>query len=646
MSKKKNKHAKPDDQLKPKLIKEDPKLDSRYLIPILIITFISFFPILNNGFINFDDPQYLTENPVVQNLNTENFKRFFTQPFVGNYQPIVMLCYSIQFKFAGLSAGGYHFFSLLMHLLNTMLVFFLAKRLLKNLIAAAVTALLFGIHPLHVESVAWLASQKDVIYTFFFLSSAIYYLKYVQEDQNRKYFIFSMLLFILSLLSKAQSVVLPAVFLLFDHLMQRKITMKVILEKIPHLALSIIFGALAVHYQKMAGAFQDFSYFKPHERVLFASYGFMEYLIQTVIPAKLAIFYPYPETDGKINTNMVYVGLGLVVVLAAIIFYFRKRSPVLVFGSLFFCVTIALVIQLIPVGDAIHADRYSYISLIGFFIIAGYYFSKLYENKNRRTWLIGAGAICFLTLAVLTFKQAGVFKDNITVYSRSLENYPAAIIYSNRGAEYFKDEKFQEALSDFKNAQILKIRFPNIWFNSAFTYQKLGMHKEAIADYTEALKYTNEKDKLMNIYTQRASAYKMQNDFASGINDLNKALELEPRLVNAYFDRAEMYGRTGKPQEALADLEKAIQMKPDFAPAYSNRGNVYAMIGNMNEALNDYNKALQLNANDGTTLFNRSQALNSMGRFAEALKDADAAKQLKYPVDEKYLAGLHLKVGK
>ena len=639
------------------------------LLAVLAVTFLCFFPVFHNDFLNFDDPQYVTENPAVQQLNAANFKSYFTQQFVGNYQPIVILCYAIQYKIFHGQAWGFHFFSLIMHLLNTALVFFLAKRLLRNYMGAMITAMLFGIHPLHVESVAWVASQKDVLYTFFFLASSIFYLRYRSGPRESRMlnYLLAMGLFALSLLSKAQAVVLPVVFILFDMLRQwqeqraaspgeehepKLRWTKLIPEKIPFFLLSVIFGALAVKMQANAGAMQDFGYFKVYERVLFACYGFMMYWWQTLVPLKLGIFYPYPETDNKINSQLVYLAPVLILLLAGTVFYFRKKFPVLLFGFLFFCVTIALVIQLIPVGDAIHADRYTYISLLGLFLFAGYLFGEYFPK--HKSALTVAAALYFAVIGFLTIQRVQVFHDSATVYADSLKDHPAAIIYSNLGAEYYKEagnitdpglrkEKFTEALDLLIHSRELKPNFPHIWFNCGLAHAQVGNADEAIKDYSHAV-VNDPKD--FNAYFQRAGLYAAKGKTDSAIADYTMVIQLNPGVLDAWSNRAVLYQRAGKLNESLSDFNHCIQVKPDFTDAYVNRAITFGMAGNSAAALSDFNAALKLDPHSGNAYFNRSLTYKMMGRYPEAINDAMAAQQNNFQLPAGYLDELHKLAGK
>ncbi len=616
--------------------------NTKIMVFILLATAVCLVPVLQNDFLAFDDPSYVTDNPLIQHLGLGNIKAFFTRQFVSTYQPLVMLSYAIEFKLFGMSGPGFHFFSLLVHLANVALVYLLAERLVKNRIAAVVTALLFGIHPLHVESVAWVASQKDVLYACFFLASSLCYLRFV-SDNNKKYYALAIVLFMLSLLSKAQAVVLPVVFLLFDYLQGRKIDGKAVVEKVPFFALSLIFGIVAFTMQTKTGAVQDFAYFPFYERAMFASYGFVCYIMQTLVPIKLSIFYPYPETLDKINSVLVYVAPVIVILLAVLVVRFRK-SRIVVFAALFFCITIALVIQLIPVGTAVRADRYTYVSLIGIFLLAGYAFAHQYEQHlAQQKTLTAVAGLYFIIIGGLTFNRATIFKDSMTVYNNALENYPSFMIYNNRGVIFFNNKQYKEALADFQEVEKIKPAFPNIWYNSGYAWQQLGNMPKALADYAEALK----KDpKNADIYTKIQTIHTGQNNLPAALEDANKIIELKPDMAEAYYTRAELLGRMGKVQEAMADLNRVITMKPDFVEVYNDRGIANSMAGNYDAALKDFDKMIQLRPNDWNAHFNRSLTLKALHRYADAYNDALTAKNNGRQVPDQYLEELRKLAGK
>ncbi|MCC7232818.1 MAG: tetratricopeptide repeat protein [Bacteroidia bacterium] len=565
-----------------------PGLSKLHIFLALAVTFVFMFPVVRNGFINFDDPQYVLENPVIQKLDKESMGVIFGGQILGNYQPLVLISYAVQYKLFGTdSAAGYHFFSLLMHLLNTFLVLIITHRLLKNHLAALFVALLFGVHPLHVESVAWVAAQKDTFYVFFFLCGLFFYLRYL-EKQERKWLWWCFAVFILSAFSKAQAVVLPIVLMLVDMLDGWPQVKKRILNKIPFLVVSVIIGMVAIQSQKAAGAMHG-QVFTPGERMLFASYGFENYLLQTFFPFNLSIFYPYPETNLQINSNWVYLGLPVVLLTLLGAVWAGRKHPMVLFGFLFFCVNIALVIQLIPVGDAIHADRYTYLSLLGFFWIAGYFFRQGLESgklsANNARVVVGAVTLYF---GSLTFLYAQKWSDSISIYTHSLENHPAPIVYSNRAAAYHKEGKLQEALADFNECIAIKDHFPNAYKNRGLTYIALGKNEEALADFHAAIRYKADD---LDLYFTRGNLLKNKNDIPGAFADFNKVIELNPNVVDAWQNRAECYYRMGKLQEALTDLNKALVMKPDYANAYFNRSITLRDLGNIPGAIADAQQA-------------------------------------------------------
>jgi tetratricopeptide (TPR) repeat protein len=601
----------------------------------LCVSAVCLVPVLTNGFLTFDDPVYVTENLFVQHFNIIAVKKFFSEQFEGTYQPVVMLCYAIEYKLFGMNAGGFHFFSLLIHLLNVVLVFLLTKRFLNSPVAATVTALLFGIHPLHVEPVAWIASQKDVVYAFFFLASSLCYLKFIQQDNSRKYYLLAILLFILSLLSKAQAVVLPVIFLLFDYFLKRKINAKSLLEKLPFFALSIIFGIVALVMQKEIGAIRDFSFYPSYEHVLYASYSFVCYLMQAIIPVKLSIFYPFPVSAGQNISSFVYITPFIIIALGALVFIFRKRIPLLVFGLLFFCVTILLVIQFKQVGSAVRADRYSYIPLIGIFMYAGHIFVTWYERRPAQQKVITAiAAIYFVVLGTLTFNRANVFKDSLTVYNDALEHYPSTMIYYNRGCIFYNNKQYKEALNDFVEVEKNGVASANVWFYTGECYRISGNLPKAIQDYEAALKTDSNN---VDIYMDLQTIHIAQNDLNAALKDANKIIELKPDKVEAYFNRGDLLGRLGKIKEAIPDLNKAISMNPGYTDAYHDRAIANSMAGDNTMAIKDFNKVLELKPDNWKTYFDRSIALKTLGQYADAYKDAMKAKNNGFPVDKQYL---------
>ncbi len=632
---------------------------SKYLFPALIvlITFVSLSPTLFNDFVNLDDPQYVVSNPVVQSFSGENLKAIFSQAFVGNYQPQTMLSYLLEYSFFGKGAGTFHFFSLLFHVINTLLVYFIIMKLTKNQVVAFITAILFGIHPLHVESVAWVSARKDVLYTLWFLLSLWFYLAHVkQEGSSKKYYVLAMLCFVFSLLSKAQAVILPVTFFLADYLIGRKLNRKTIIEKVPFFVMALIFGFLAYKIQEKSGAVQDYAYFKPWQRILFSCYGLVNYFYKTLLPIDLSCFYPYPETNDKINTNWVYMAPLILAAVGFVIWKYFRRAKEVLFGMAFFLLTILLVLQLIPVGDAVMADRYTYLSSIGLFFIVGHYFWKWSEKNAANTKTIhGAGFVVLGVLCILSFNRSRLWKDSITLYSHDLQTHPAAIIYNNLGVAYIDEEKlnkannstagkgkdpkfyFEEASKNFTRTVELKPRFPSGYKNKALTHELLGENDKAVEAFNMAVTYFPNDE---NNYLFRGKVLLKMGRNEDALADLSKVITMNAANPDAYYARAQVYGNLGKLQNSLDDMNKVLELKPGLPEGYGNRGIVLSMMGRFQEAIKDFDESLRLNPAATNTYMNRSLAWKGLGNIQAALQDALTAKAKGNPVDEAYLQQL------
>jgi tetratricopeptide (TPR) repeat protein len=608
--------------------------NKKFVLLSVLITVIALFPVLFNSFINFDDPQYILDNSFIHKLSAENIKAVFTNNFVGNYQPVTMFFYMLIHSIFKVNPFGYHLFSLLFHSVNTALVFIVFFQLSGRNITALITALLFGVHPMHVESVAWASSLKDVLYTFFFLLAFYYYIIYSREN-SKLHFVFSLLFFSLSILCKAQAVVLPITLFLVDFLTKRKFDKKLLIEKIPFFVLSLIFGGIAILIQKKAGAVQDYAYFPVWERILFSCYGLLNYFYKLLLPINLSIFYPYPETNDHINSVWVYIAPVVLIAMSFLFIKWIKKSDVVVFGILFFILTIALVLQLIPVGDAIVADRYTYLSATGiFFIIAWHFENYCLINVEKKQSLFTVAFIVVIILSGLSMYRSTLWKNSISIYTDALKKGKVPIILNNRGAAYHEIKNDSLAIADFEELVKIKPRYPNGYKNLASSYQLLNRNNEALDAFTNALKYFPNDDA---IYFGRAGVLKSFGKTNEALADADKAISIHAENTDAIFLRAELYGQSGTLDKALIDLNTVLSQRPNYAQAYSNIAIVYSMKGDFEKAIQYYSEALKINPDLYTIYMNRSLVYKSMGKYHEALNDAIYAKNKGYTVSQNYL---------
>jgi hypothetical protein len=439
------------------------------LIALLaLVTWICYQPATSNLFLKtWDDPAYVTGNKLLDTLNAKNVRTIFSfhkemQLLTKNYHPLSTLSLAINHHFSGLDPRPYHVTNILFHILNSILVYFLVFLLAGRRIWAGLLAgLLFALHPMHVESVAWVSERKDVMYAFFFIAGLIAYYFYVKKERAL-YLFLTLALFYLSVLSKAMAVVFPLALLLMDFYLRRKWSLRMALEKIPFFLISLFYGWLAVKIQS-EGAINEWQTFTLYQRFIHASYGFQSYLQDFFLPFNLSAFYPYPFITDKgqlpLEFNLSpFIFLAILGMAVAALFMKHRMARVFGTGMLFYFVTVLLVLQFLSVGRAITADRYTYIPYIGILFIFGSWMCYLLEQKKMILRLAGFGlAALFAVLSVVfafqTHRRAAVWHDDITLWTDVLDRYPDVrmnFIRQKRAEQQLENKEFMKALGDYQ----------------------------------------------------------------------------------------------------------------------------------------------------------------------------------------------------
>lgn len=610
---------------------------------ILVLTFIVFSPALRNELVSWDDYNYISENPVIQLLNAQNIAHIFHyRTFImGNYHPLTILSYAIEYSMVGASPFLYHLDNLLLHMCNVLLVAWIVWLMTRRQWATLLAAALFALHHMRVESVVWAAERKDVLYSFFFFLSLILYIKYLtqQQGKGRNYFL-SALLFILSILSKGQAVVLPLTFFLVDYWFKRKLDWKSVRDKIPFLVISLLSGILSLVAQSSSLTSQRLVVHTLPERILIGGFNLSAYLYKVIFPYNLACFYGYPTKEGM---WLVYLGAIIALALLVWIFIRYRKNRLIMFGTLFFLCTIFIVIQLIPVGNAIIADRYTYIPYFGFFFIIALLVDGLYD-RNRRYFRISMTIISFqlIIFAVASFLQSQTWRDNITLWSRAIANDPnQGLAYNNLGMVFLEEKKYDTAVTYLQKAILSDRPYEEkfrAWHNLGKAYQETGRPVEGVAAYNEAISiYPNYTDAFFG----RGLAYTDAAMYDSAIADFTLILNsLKPGHDESYYSRAIAWNRKRQSDSAIADYTRAIMSNPSYANAYVNRGNVYFNLGNPFRAIPDYDSALRYDPENASTWMNRSFARFKTQDFTGALSDALRAQNLKADVNPAYLQDL------
>jgi tetratricopeptide (TPR) repeat protein len=592
--------------------KEKKKIsDWFWLAAILLLTFIVFFPALNNALTNWDDPHYLTDNPLIRKLNAENIRRIFTEVFFGNYQPLHIFSYAVEYHFYKLNPAGYHTTSVIMHLIVTALVYRFIFLLSGNSTVALISALLFGIHPLHVESVAWAAERKDLLYGMFFVGSLILYVRYLKSDGKYTLLFFSFLLFTLSIFSKAMAASLPPVLVLIDIYFARKINLKLILEKVPFFAMAFLFGYISAHTVTETGQV-SLDVFTLPERILIANFNLLAYVCKLILPVQLSSFYPYPpRVDGHLAYYF-YIAPVIVAGLLFLVIRSWKKNREIFFGAGFFVACIILVLQLFPVGPTIISERYSYMSSIGFFFVVAWAFDKLIKNKPSLKTVMAAslGAYC-LFLSVATYARCDVWKDSITLWSNVLDQFPnVGVALNNRGNIYGKEK---------------------------------GDLDRAMVDFNRSIQFDPMYE---NAYVDRGIVYCLRGQFDSAIQDFNKALQLKPDYFDARFNRGIAFSQTGQLDKAIEDFSVLEATNKNDERVYMSRGRSYSLIKKYPEALKDLNRAIEINPEYPEAYYNRASTLYNMQRYKEAYADVIRTRELGFKVEDNFYETIRQAAGR
>jgi len=606
-----------------------------WLGAILAITFVCYWPALGSEFLRWDDPVYVTSNAYITHLSVHNITAMFTQPMV---HPLTMLSLATNYAFSGLSPMPYHLTNVLLHLVNVCLTFFLARRLLAmDMYAALLTAFLFGIHPMHVESVAWVSGRKDVLFALFFLGAMLAYLAYLDRKSRRAY-VLCLVCFILSLLSKPTAVILPIVLLLLDFLFSRPFSRGAILEKAPYFALSVVFGLITVDTLSDA-TITSMTHFSFIERVQFASYGFVTYLWKFFLPLNLSAFYPYPTEPEHYTLGFTLAPLG-VLVLSAAAFWTLRHTRLVMFGFLFYAAGLVLTLQFVTVNFALMADRYTYLPYTGLALVIAAGLRHLLSQRQQLLYPICVGvSICVGVLGYLCFERTHVWRDGNTLWTDVIEKYPGRIAqaYSQRGQYFHDHEKPGEAIDDFRMALEIDPRNYDAQTDLAIMYSIVGQFAEGVANFGRAIEIAPERPEA---YANRAAALMALLRNEDALIDLTRSIELNPMQTVAYENRAIVYTRKGQHDLAAMDFSELLARNPRDEFMLNSRAIAYSQVGRHAEAIADLTAAIEISPQTWEYYLNRSYARNTVGDRAGALADIKAATDRGANVNPEYLRSL------
>jgi len=636
-----------------------------------------FWQVRNFDFINYDDPDYVRANQRVQDgLTWDGVVWAFTSGYAANWHPVTWLSLMLDCQLFGDDAGWIHLVNVFWHLINTLLLLAVLKKMTGALWPSVFVAAAFGLHPMHVESVAWIAERKDVLSTFFLLLALGAYTGYVKRPSVFRYLL-SVVLFALGLMAKPMLVTLPFVMLLLDywplnrfegctrpenksgHQMRRSapatakrsILYRLIIEKVPFLALSAVSSTVTFLVQQSGGAVTGVDVIGVKVRVINAAIAYFEYIRKMFRPDGLAVFYPLDMSEGIPYRKFTLCILLLVGVTMLVVFPWRRRRYLLV-GWLWFVGTLVPVIGLVQVGAQAYADRYSYIPYIGLFIMIAWGLPEFLLKWPYRKVVLGASmAIVLMALGLCCHRQVSYWKNSFTLFSHAAQvTQNNSLAYNNMGVEYGKSGRYPEAIGAYKLAVKIRPDYATAYYNLGAAYGVLARREEAIAAYRQAIKikpdYADAYNNLGVAYSDlgryheaieaHKQAIKIKPDDGDSHNNLgvaynglgcyneameafNQAIKIRPDDAKAYNNLFVSYGGLGRYRDAIEALKQVIRIEPD-AQVYNSLGNAYQSLGSYAEAIEAYKQAVRLKPEYAEAYNNLGNACYSLGSYPEAVE--------------------------
>ena len=631
---------------------------------VSLIAFAVYLPALQNEFIGWDDGNYIIENLHIRSLNWALLKWAFFDFYASNWHPLTWLSHALDYALWGLNPLGHHLTNNILHTINTFLVVLLAVKLIEanvdhsrltihdsrltihdsrftshyspfTLIAAATTGLLFGLHPLHVESVAWVSERKDLLCALFYLLSVMAYTKYATyakgKGQGERGFMLSALcFFILALMSKPMAVSLPAVLLILDWYPFKRITsLKTfrtsLIEKFPFIALSIASSILTIMAQEKAMFLNEFVPLPA--RILVAARAFFVYLGKMLFPVGLSPFYPYSGNVYLLSPQYFMAIVFFIGVAAACLIIAKRRKIWLSLWG-YYVVTLFPVIGIVQVGRQSMADRYTYLPSIGPFLIAGVFVAWAYRKASSSGRGIKlaciASALCLvISLSYLTFKQIGIWNNTVGFWSYVIQKEPGVpFAYYGRGSALYEMGRTDKALEDYDKAIELDPSYAKAYAARGVVFEKIGQVDKAIADFGKAI-VLEPLD--AQTYNNRGAIFEKMGQFNKAIADYDKVIDLDPDKSQSYNNRGIVFEKMGQFDKAIANYDRAVGLNPSNADLYYNRGNAYDALGWFGKAIADYDKAIALNPRDSQAYNNRGLVFEKMGELDKAITDFDRA---------------------
>ncbi len=591
----------------------------RCILPlILVITALAFLPTLYNGWVDYDDQPLVLDNYSITLLNKEHIHLIFSSVVNQAYIPLTCLTFALEYHWVKLKPFLYHLDNLFLYLADIVLIFLCARRLGLSVIATVVGALFFSLHPLHVESVAWVSERKDVLYALFYLAAIYTYLAFIQQRKIYLY-ILTIAWGALSMLAKPMAISLPVMFFLFDWFYRRRLSWSLFLEKMPHI---FIMGFLAEITFKANGHLSDTFALFTFKGFLQSIWCFVFYIKKFVMPINLIPVYLLPQPVAVFNFEYFNPIVILILVAWSLIQFRENRWYVLAWGFYFISIFFLLRFDDHAYGNPV-ADRYMFLGGLGFCLFIGAWADQCYgKMSNYKAALVIALSLILLFFAVRTYQQCKIWQSGITLWGHELK-----ILEKN------KSSSWEDILKKYHNLAV-------IYGDLGVAYQNSGDMKQAILNYDKAIAINSN---FFEAYNNRGLAYQAMGDGNRAIADYNKALTINPSSDKIYFNLGLAFQDKGDLKQAILDYNKAIEINPYSAESYTERGNIYNHQVNFNQALLDYNKALQIDPKDGEAYYGRAYIFYELKEYAKSWENVHKAVAVGYKVNQDFIEKLKKK---
>jgi tetratricopeptide (TPR) repeat protein len=610
-----------------------------YLL-LIFATLVVFHRLPTHDFINLDDNLLVYENPqMLAGFTKGGLIWAFTQYHAEYWHPVTWLSHMLDCQLFGLRPGLHHLTSLLFHLANCVLLLFILRKMTGALWRSALVAALFAIHPLHVESVAWVAERKDVLSAFFWFLSIWAYVRYAEQPGLRRYLLV-LLFFGLGLMTKPMVVTLPFVLLLLDYWplgrlhLQNKRTVsdlhipgaslfRLVWEKIPLFVLTAVTTVATVVVQDKVGALRSLEAFPLTTRIANALVSYTSYMAKMIWPQKLAVYYPYPETIPLwqvAGSGLLLLGVSVMAIKTA------KNRPYLAVGWLWFLGTLVPVIGLVQVGSQAMADRYTYLSLIGLFIMIAWGIPSIVAGwRHKRTVFAIASAILLLGCIVGTWRQVGHWQNSITLFQHTVRVTSANhFAHNNLGVALARSGRLAEAMYHYSQALRIKPDRAEVHNNLGNALAAQGSVDRAVGHYYKALEIDSNNARA---YNNLGNLLAKQGKTEEAINHYNEALRLQPDYVGAHYNLGTALAEQGRTEQAIKHVAEALRLMPYWAGAHNNLGVLLERRGRLDEAIDHYHEALRLDPDYAKARANLERALTLKDKSASEEKSLIATEE-------------------